>query len=480
MIESPQSNPIQLKPVLQNKMPRRNQEAEDEAYAKALQDEYRKDFTRRQAQRSGRDNDSNHHHETSTTLGSMGDPDRDREQTTSASNNDRKTKKKKGKKKSKENKSKSSGSGNANTIHSRSSSQGSDGSATDHEKRRRRRRRKDSEKAAASLSGEEWLSTYHSDQQHQQQQHQQQQQQQQQQHQHQQHIVAPAPPIPSSLAVVPLPPPFLQRNNDRGQSEWSGGNRTNVDDEVYARMVQAELLREDEAERSGQRSPPFLVFPIVPPTHESNPRRFSFKDSHSSGSTEPCTDDDEVVARRIQQELTDAEYAQRISNLERDEAASREIVQSLERQQQQQQQQEAPKKSCFAKWAPIVVCVAIAVTIPLLYVFDVFDPSDIPFLGDIFQDDWQGGPSGNITFDNINGTIVPRLPDDAFGWANKGKGLELDILNACGDEWQPFVQEAIENWDEGSPIDSLTLFTTRVPYEDACQTVEGKMKICNG
>lgn len=255
-------------------------------------------------------------------------------------------------------------------------------------------------------------------------------------------------------------------------------------------MVQAELLREDEAERlraggpSRQRSPPPLVFPIATPTHERVPRRFSFKDSHSSGSTEPCTDDDEVVARRIQQELTDAEYAQRISNLERDEATSREIVQSLERQQQQQQQQQAPKKSCFAKWAPMVVCLAIAVTVPLLYVFDIFDPSDIL---DIFNvNDWEGGSTGNITFDDINGTNVPRLPDDAFGWANKGKGLELEILNACGDEWQPFVQEAIKNWEEGSPIDSLTLFTTRVPYENpvpydtTCKTVEGKLKICNG
>jgi hypothetical protein len=427
-------------------MPRRNQEAEDEAYAQALQDEYHKDFTRRQAQRSGRNN-----HETSTTLGSIGDPDR--EQTTA--NNHRK--KKKSKDKSSTRSSSNSNSSNSKNHH-RSSSRDSDGSATGHEKRRRRRRRKDSDKAAPSLSGEEWISTYHSDQQ---------------QHQPQQHGVTPVPPMMSPpmiypLAVVPLPPPVL-RNNDRGQSEWSGGNQTNVDDEVYARMVQAELLREDEAERL-RAGPSGRV-----------PRRYSFKDSNSSGSTEPCTDDDEAVARRIQQELADVEYAHRISNLERDEAASREIVQSLERQQEiNQQQQQAPQKSCFAKWAPMVVCIAIAVTVPLLYVFDVFNPSDIPFFGDIFEDDWEGGPAGNMTFDNINGTIVPRLPDDAFGWKNTGNGLELNILNACDDKWQPFVQEAVKNWEEGSPIDSLTLFTTRVPYEDACRTVEGKMKICNG
>lgn len=196
------------------------------------------------------------------------------------------------------------------------------------------------------------------------------------------------------------------------------------------------------------------------------------------------TDEDEAVARRIQQELADAEYAERISTLEREEAASRDIVLSLERQNQlnlaQQQQQQAPPRSCVAKWLPMVLCIAVAITIPLLYFFDVFNPSDIPFLGDLFQDDWEGGSVSNITFNDINGTMVPQLPSDAFGWANTGDGLRLDVLNACTDEWQPFVQTALNNWENGSPIDSLTLYTSRIPYEKDCMEHTGKLKICNG
>jgi len=211
---------------------------------------------------------------------------------------------------------------------------------------------------------------------------------------------------------------------------------------------------------------------------QSGHSRFSDKDNCSTGSTQPSTDDDEAVARRIQQELADAEYAERIRNLEQEEAASREVVLSLERQQQlnqQQLQQQAPPKSFLRKWTPVAFWFAIAITIPLLFIFDVFDPADI--FGDLFQDDWRGG---NVTWDTMNGTVVPRLGPDAFGWYTQSIGLKLDILNACDDEYQPFVQEAIANWENGSPIDSLTLSTTRIDYESVCESVIGKMKICNG
>merc|ERR1712157_337982 len=82
--------------------------------------------------------------------------------------------------------------------------------------------------------------------------------------------------------------------------------------------------------------------------------------------------------------------------------------------------------------------------------------------------------------DDINGTRVPQLPSNAIGWANTGNGLRLDILNACSDDYQPFVQEAIENWDNGSPIDSLPLFASRIDHEIECSKVDRKLKICNG
>lgn len=423
-------------------MPRRNQEAEDEAYAQALQNEYRKEFIQRQAERT-----MNRRPVGESDAGDRlnNDTDTDDINTHGNSNNksgsDNRRKKGKGKKKSK------SKSGKTSKSRSRSNSRDSDISASGRELNRRRRRRSGSNRASAPIeSGDDWISIYHPEQELQ------------------------SNPIPVSNGARVLPP--------YAESDFDPTKR----DEEYARMVQAMIEREEESERqwSGQSS---HLSGRATSSERGVQRQFSFKDNNSAGGTEPSTDEDEAVARRIQQELADAEYAKHISNLERDNAASNQLVLSLERQNQlelaqQQERQQPAQKSCIAKWGTSVLCVIIAVTIPLLYVFDVFEPGDIPFLGDLFQDDWAG--AGNITFDMINGTRVPRLPPNAIGWANTGNGLQLDVVNACSDEWQPYVQTAIANWDNGYPVDSLTLYASRDAYDASCETVTGKLKICNG
>ena len=432
-------------------MPRRSQEAEDEAFAKALQDEYRQEYNRQQAEQNRRENTA-----AATRV------DGDDFERSSASSGHRKKKSKGGKKKSSKSKSRNkSGNRNRSNHRSRSSSRDSAGSATGRDERRRRRHRSSNSDNAANMSGDEWLSTHYPDQQEQEQ------------------------PMNSEYDLIPLPPPpFVE--DQALVSNWE--NRASADGE-YARRIQQELAdaeyarqlseRDSEIPQTGvsRESTPIVY---VDQHHRSTvPRIYSSKDNSSSGSTGPLTDDDEMVARRIQQEIVDAEYAERINGLEREEAASRGIILSIERQNQlnmaQQQQQQTRPKSCLATWVPIILCVAVAVTIPLLYVFDVFNPADI--FGDLFKDDWVGG---DVTFDDINGTRVPSLPSNAIGWANTGNGLRLDLLNACTDEWQPFVQEAIDNWDNGDPIDSLTLYVTRVEAESECKSVDGKLKICNG
>jgi len=178
---------------------------------------------------------------------------------------------------------------------------------------------------------------------------------------------------------------------------------------------------------------------------------------------------------RIQQELADAEYAQRIGNLEREEAATMDVVRSLDRQHQLEQQQrqeeqqqehqrrhpqeqqlQRPKQSIWIRWVIPLMFLAIAITVGLLYLIGIFSPSDIPYFGDFFGDDWgknyRDHDSSNMTFDIINGTSVPRLPDDAFGWnkGGNGYGLKLDIVNACNEEWHPIVDQEIANWNNGS------------------------------
>ncbi len=397
-------------------MPRRNQEAEDEAFAKALQDEYRQEYIRRQAEQN-----------------------LDVEEDTASSGQ----RKKKSKKKSKNKK----GSKSRNDR-SRSSSRDS---TTGRDKRRRRRQRGNSE--------DEW---------------------------------AAAQPEPMAYGVIPLPPPPFVNERDASRNNTS-------DDEEYARRIQQEIADAEYAQRlnENQTSTQYSGYansratPVAYPVQQHEQRAISTatgiyapKESSinsSSGSTGPLTDDDEVVARRIQQELADAEYAERMISLERQEAASRGFILSVERQNQlgmaQRQQQQARPKSCLATWLPMMLCIAVAVTVPLLYVFDIFNPAD---LLDLLKDDWVGGSLNNMTFDEINGTMVPQLPSDAIGWANTGNGLRLDILNACSDEWQPFVQEALDNWENGSPIDSLTFFRSRVDFDgEDCSIINGKLKICN-
>jgi len=265
-----------------------------------------------------------------------------------------------------------------------------------------------------------------------------------------------------------------------------------ANDEEYARMVQAQIEQEERAAAVAGATTPSRNSPAAPPCnpkfmdvfHERVLHERSSDKSLSVASTEPSTDD-EAVARRIQQELSDAELAQRLSRQEQQEFASQDLVRSLEREAQLQQQERPPrrKRSCIASFLPLAVCVAIAITLPLLFVFDVFDSSDIPFFGDLFGDDWVDGDpwSGtNQTIIEIGGIPVPELPDRPMGWNNKGNGLELEILNACNDEYQPFVETAVANWDNGYPIDSLTLYITRIPYENECKSVTGKLKICNG
>jgi len=297
----------------------------------------------------------------------------------------------------------------------------------------------------------------------------------------------PVQPVPTVVAV-PLPTAPLETSAPFGASPGS----TNISsfggmsrDEEYARMVQAQLEREDQAAAAAAAlaSPGRSQFVMDGSPHFSHER--SSEKSYSAASTAPSTDD-EAIARRVQQELNDAELAHRLSAQERQEFASRDVVVSLERQAQLQAQaleQQPPQRSLFVRCLPLATCVAIAVTIPLLFYFDVFSPSDIPFFGDIFDNDWIAGDpwsGNNMTIIDVGGTAVPQVPDRPMGWNNNGNGLELEILNACNEEYQQYVQSAVANWEMGYPIDSLTLPTSSIPYESVCTSVPGKLKICNG
>ena len=194
----------------------------------------------------------------------------------------------------------------------------------------------------------------------------------------------------------------------------------------------------------------------------------------SSGNTafidERASDDSDMAqARRVAQELQDAEMAQRLTLYEQ-EANSRRLAQQRLAQQR------------FRPWKYFLLffCVVL-LTVPILMWQGVFKPEDIPIFGDFDPNDWVD--TDPWSEENNGGVIQPGESPDADGairWASNGRGLDLEILNALEEKWYAVFNEAVANWDVGAPIDSLTLTTKKVDYDMVCTPVPQTLKVCNG
>lgn len=85
------------------------------------------------------------------------------------------------------------------------------------------------------------------------------------------------------------------------------------------------------------------------------------------------------------------------------------------------------------------------------------------------------------TFDNselkdpFSGSIaaVPK-------WAAGGNGLHVTIVNALSDDWQVPFDLATADWELGGSPSAVDIKVETVPHEIACETVDGKVKVCNG
>ena len=84
---------------------------------------------------------------------------------------------------------------------------------------------------------------------------------------------------------------------------------------------------------------------------------------------------------------------------------------------------------------------------------------DIPFAEFIFsRDGWEG----------MNAEDLPRWQNDRAS----GK-LQLEMLNALDDSWQPYFTQSIEEWNNGDP-DIVELTVTKVTPDEGCDFVRGK------
>mmetsp|Transcript_20432 Transcript_20432/g.48560 ORF Transcript_20432/g.48560 Transcript_20432/m.48560 type:complete len:631 (-) Transcript_20432:769-2661(-) len=246
-------------------------------------------------------------------------------------------------------------------------------------------------------------------------------------------------------------------------------------------VVRGSLVSAQQQEQSSY----FMQSPS--PANSNNYRQQSdFLDERTSS-----MDNSDSADRRIAQELQDAEVAARLAQQEQERYSARQSQQQqLQRDEaiaaaMQQNQQQPSHRSCFRKYVlPLMILGAAAGTFAVLFVTGVFDSEDFANLGDIFGGDpWRGNTTTIvIDCDDSSEECGPAVdPNTAYGWLSpNGNGITVEILNAVEDRWVSTVEQAVLNWDDGYPIDSLTLPLTRVGVESECSSVTGKLKICNG
>lgn len=194
---------------------------------------------------------------------------------------------------------------------------------------------------------------------------------------------------------------------------------------------------------------------------DSRSRTASTTISHSSS---------DEAARKIAQEMDDEDFAQRLAAYEREVA-------------QQQADQRAPNRRnglLFYRLVPLF-CVVVAIVVSLLFVFGVFTVDKVKKgLGNVFDgdNDWVDPFKGDVNINGAGGGPT-GIPEGQMAWPVEGPGLSLTLLNAMEDKWDNLVEVAVQNWDEGYPIDSLTLSVTPIAYEATCEAVVRAIKLCN-
>jgi hypothetical protein len=110
------------------------------------------------------------------------------------------------------------------------------------------------------------------------------------------------------------------------------------------------------------------------------------------------------------------------------------------------------KGKCFL---PLAVVVGVVAGVLL-----VLQPTrkDVPLADFIFfRDGWEG----------MTAEELPR-------WNTRGAGvLKIEMLNALAEDWQPYFDQAIQDWNNGDP-DVLDLTVTKVEPNSECDFVAGK------
>jgi hypothetical protein len=266
------------------------------------------------------------------------------------------------------------------------------------------------------------------------------------------------------------------------------------DDEHLARVLQAQY---DMETRDQLNSPPHHFNTNISQQLEQAPRI----DDRNGGDIRTRPDDDEDLAKIIFQELntdhattnlqsntqnvpngsyimgdtrsivnfhegSDLEIAMKLDQELRDEAYARSLAQDSNIQNQHIPGAipltPASRRSNLRRVViPILVAVLLIVAV-LIFITKVGRPSTIlptPFI-----------PDNDPFFQSNSSSTV--------SWKSQGNGLTLDVINALDPKWHKPFYTAIANWEDGNP-DALSLNVINGSVVDACDAVNGKLKVCN-
>lgn len=300
------------------------------------------------------------------------------------------------------------------------------------------------------------------------------------------------PPCPSA----PQPQPEISYTTPKKKKSSSGGVDSTPD--TIASTPSSSFSSTDDISpvfgRSSGRS-----------SSRSSPRRSPQRGSPRNSRTNLASlndprfivvdmDEDEALARRLDQELRDAEFAADLERAERAQnlaqhqrAAAAFAVEggadsfdsdggNMRRRDGQDTISTASSTSCRDKsifWGIRVTVFTVVTAVTMIVLVLIFGGPKAVIDPNTWMPGWPDGSNPNdVGKVGEHNMWVADLVDN---------GLNLIVLNNLdkGSDWNDFFRESISDWDNGTP-DSVTLKVRRVPRDPECTPVRRTMKVCNG
>jgi len=209
------------------------------------------------------------------------------------------------------------------------------------------------------------------------------------------------------------------------------------DDELFARRLQEEEEKQSRQEQLSQS------------TYDTS-----------------CTLDDEIYAQRLDQEMRDEETARNLQNIELAQTPPPGgYVDVIAPTLGARRTRSAARKVCNLIIS--ILFVFCTVVVILFFATPIFQNAG--FGGVVIPDILFGGGDWEGTDEKSN---------DFSRWENDDIGLTLTIQNALTSDWEEYLDVAISDWD-AAPALNLVLTKRNAGPDPTCTPVEKIMKVCN-